>query len=470
MRHPARLLWLLCLITSGGARADDSVVTPWRDVLLPRVEIGAEANALTRWRPLFLGLFPDDVALREHLLEFTYPLENVPSATSSALGAWLNSIDPVLSALVVRENEALQLPAWNGPETPFPDHQPLRQLALVRTVALKAAWFHQRHDEALTLALESLALSRALLRAQEGLVPLINACAVWQLSLDGVYWLAHQPDLTSVQAARLQLALLRDERLAADALSRAFRGEFTFFTQVVIDRLPRTHDVEVLLSSIGSLGMAPAEAPAEGEPRLAVAVRDPFDREATLQAAADDVQGWVNAFTAGSLHPRGLSATHTGAHLERYAREIPALLRYATQDAPATAEQVAAVDAEIATIENPVGKLFLIITTSQWAPLSVSVFRREAQRSALTALLAWRRFGRSAPFNELVAGGLLPAAPADPFSAAPLLIDVKSPRIWSVGENGVDDGGAGDGENEGRPLDLTWPATMKAPTAPTRCW
>jgi hypothetical protein len=219
--------------------------------------------------------------------------------------------------------------------------------------------------------------------------------------------------------------------------------------------------VELLLSSIGSLGMAPAEAPADGEPRVTITDRDPFDRDATLQAAADDVQGWLNAFRAVSRHPRALSATHTGALLGKYTCEIPALFRYAVQDEPATAEQIKAVDAEIAAVKNPVGKLFLIITTSQWEPISGSVFRREAQRSALSGLLAWRRLGRPGQWKELVTAGLLSQPPADPFSTSALRSDLSSPRLWSVAENGIDDGGTGDGENLGRPPDLTWPLAGK---------
>ncbi len=429
--------------------------TPWRDLLLPRTELPAENNALTRWRPLFPRLFPDDAGLREHLRAGASPLENPEVVADPELKTWIASLTPVLSELVVRENEALQFPELLGPGTPFPDHQPLRQLALVRTVALKAAWLDGRRDEALAFAFENLALSRVLLRTQEGLLPLINATGVWQLSLDGVYWLARQPDLTPSQAARLQLALFGDERLAADALIRAFRGEFTFFTHFLAQRLPQTNDVELLLSGIGSFGLEPAISPPEGEPRLALAAREPFDREATLQAAAEDVQGWLNAF-ATSRHPRGLFATHTQARLKGYAQEIHALLRYAVQDTPGDGVQVGTVDAEIAAVENPVGKLFLVITTPQWEALSVSVFRREAQRGALTALLAWRRLGRPAAWKELVTAGLLATSPADPFSTGALRCKPGSSRIWSVGENGIDDGGAGDGENLGHPLDIVW--------------
>lgn len=437
--------------------ATEATTPPWRDLLLTRTELTEADNALTRWRPLLPSLFPEDHALAATLVDLSSPLTPAPDAAALT---WFATAQPVLSQTTLRPGEHLQLPPLHGPETPFPDHQPLRQLATVRVVAIKAAWADGHHDEAISLALENLALSRELLTTQEGLIPLLNASGIWQVSLDGVYWLTRRPDLTAAQAATLQTALFRDQSLAVTALSRAFRGEFTFFTRLVIDRLPHTRDPELLLSGIGSLGMNAPRPPAEGEPRLAIPARDIFDREATLQAASEDIHDWLTAFSATSRHPRGLSATHTYPRLLGYAREIPELLRYASQDELPTPEQIAAANAELATVKNPVGKLFLIITTSQWEPLSLSVFRREAQRSALTGLLAWRRLGKPAPWKELVTAGLLSEAPADPFGSATLRLDLKPARLWSVAANGTDDGGEGDGENLGQPADLVWPAAQ----------
>jgi hypothetical protein len=454
MCHPAAFLLLIAgLLTPFQALADETPV--WRELVLPRSELADSDNALTRWRPLLPALFPTDTALSDALIDLSSPLTPAPDGD---MRTWLDTVKPVLSQATLRPGEHLQLPPVNGPETPFPDHQPLRQLATVRVVALKAAWAHGHQDEAVSLALQNLALSRELLTTQEGLIPLLNASGIWQVTLDGVYWLTRQPDLTTTQAATLQTALLRDQSLATVALNRAFRGEFTFFTQVVVDRLPRTRDPELLLSGIGSLGMTPPQAPAEGEPRLAIATRDIFDPEATLQAASEDLRGWLNAFSTTSRHPRGLGATHTYPRLLGYAREIPALLRYASQDEPPTPAQLTAANTEIATVENPVGKLFIIITTSQWEPMSQSVFRREAQRSALTGLLAWRRIGKPAPWRALITAGFLAEPPVDPFSTEPLHYKLTPPAIWSVGANGTDESGAGDGENLGQPDDLTWPA------------
>lgn len=456
---PRPVLALLFLCVSGAAFASDSESpAPWRELLLERTELADSANALMRLRPLYETWTPADPQLAEELTAMSSPV----SAASPGPGllAWLGNATDSIAQARLQPGEFIQLPRIHGPETPFPDHQPLRQLTTVRIALMKTAWLAGESTAALDLALENLALSRALLTSQEGIVPLLNATGIWQLSLDGVYWLARQPDLSASQAARLQLALLRDERLASDALVRAFRGEFTFFTHLVVERLPRTRDVELLLSGISSLGMAPPAPPADGEPRLSIPpeVREPFDRETTLQSAADDVRGWTAAFAATDRHPRGFNERHTRRRLHAYATEIPSLLRYASDETPVTHAHIATIDAEIAAVKNPVGKLFLIIATSNWEPLSVHVYRRETQRRALTGLLAWRRFGQPAPWKDLVTAGLLTEPPADPFSTEPLHLKLTPPVIWSIGPNGIDDGGAGDGDNVGQPPDLVWPA------------
>ena len=456
MRRLPLLLTLLCLLATSCAHRTSS---DWHAQLLPRTELNPDNNALIRWRPFFPKLLPENSAIDEILARVVSPLETPTPSDTTVLAPWFASLTPTLNTLVLRSGEALQLPPITGPETPFPDHQPLRQLAVVRLALLKTAWLDGRHTEAIHLAVENLRLARAFLNAQEELVPLIQATSVWQLSLDGVYWLARQDNLSPEFAAQLQAELLGDADLAPRALTRAFRGEFTFFTRLVLARLPETHDVNLLLSSIGSLGMTEPEAPEPDEPRLVTPSRDPLDRDATLQFAADDISGWIVAFSAGR-YPRGFSARHTQARVQALATEVRPFLSYATEDIPPTPERIAAADTIVAAVKNPVGKLFLVITTAQWEPVVIHVFRREAQRSALVGLLAWHRLGRPATWDALMAAGVLATPPADPFSTDALLFDLDplNPRIWSIGPNGLDDNGAGSGENLGYPLDLTWPA------------
>lgn len=458
MRRPLAFVLLPLLLAAPLVRSEVPFNDGWRTRLLVRTELPPAANALMRWRPLLPLLFPEDPLIGQILTDELSPL-SAPPAEPARLSSWLNGLGPSLIALRLRPGESLQPLPLHGPETAFPDHQPLRQLAVVRNAAVKAAWRDHRSKDALALALDNLALARTLLATQEGIVPAIHATSVWEIALDGVYWLVRQPGLTADQASTLQADLGRDDALAVLGVQRAFRGEFTFFTRLVVDRLPRTHDPELLLNSIGSLGMTPPAAPEPGEPRLGISEHNPLDYEATLQAASDDVQDWISVITRTRRHPHAFHTPHTEARLHAYAREIPALLRYASSEAPPSTRQLAEADTEIATVANPIGKLFLVITTSQWAPISAHVFKREAERRALIGLLAMRRFGRPAAWEELVAAGLLTAPPDDPFGEGPLRCDpTNRPRIWSVGANGTDEGGTGDGDNTGRPPDLTWPS------------
>ena len=87
-----------------------------------------------------------------------------------------------------------------------------------------------------------------------------------------------------------------------------------------------------------------------------------------------------------------------------------------------------------------------------------SALRREAQRSALCGLLAWRVHGGPTPWEILVARDLLPAPPADPFSEGALHYELAPhPRVWSVFLDGRDDGGTLVDSNSGFPRDLVWP-------------
>jgi len=456
MRRLPLLLVLLGILATGCTHRTSE---GWEKQVLIRAQLPPERNALTYWRPHFAQLFPEDPAVVETLNRLSSPLESPAPADTTALNPWLALLAPAWSDLSLREGDSLQLPPITGPETPFPDHQPLRQLALVRLGLLKITWSEGRSADAVTLAIENLRLARAFLNAQEGLIPLIQATGVWQLALDGVYWIARQETLSREDAGRLQSELSADETLASQALIRALRGEFTFFTRLVLARLPETQDVNLLLSSISSLGIAEPEAPRPGELRLATPTKNPLDRDATLQLAASDITDWTHVL-ATQRHPRGFYALHTQKRLQAHAAEIGAFLSYAIEDIPPTTERIKAADTILARVKNPVGKLFLVITTSQWEAFSAHVYRREAQRSALTGLLAWRQLGQPADWHALIAGRVLSAAPADPFSSGSLQLDLDPlhPRIWSVGLNGLDDGGAGSGENTGYPLDLAWPA------------
>ncbi|MFH1496966.1 MAG: hypothetical protein ABII82_03990 [Verrucomicrobiota bacterium] len=416
-------------------------------------------SALDRWREHFSSLqnTPPEIAHRLPTLNSPVRDEILDTATAGTLRTLL----PVMDAFAMRPDDVLAFPPIHGPETPFPDHAPLNQVARLRMALIKLAWNDGQTDRALALAKQNLDLASAMLEAQQGIIPVIASVGTWQTALDGVYWLSRQPGLTPAQAALLQARLANDDSLAARALTRAFEGEYTFIQKVVIERLPVTNDPELLLSSIGSLGMAPPSAPPEGEPRLPVAEQPPLDATATLALSRARAHDYTQAFAAKPLrHPGQIwNEQHLPAH-RRLAQELGAFLSYAVEDLLATPERIAAANAVLATVDNPVGKLYVLIATPHWNSVSETVYRRQAQSNALQVLLAWRRLGRAADIATLRDAGLLDSTPADPFSDGPLLIDPQHARVWSVGPDGVDQGGEGDGENLGRPDDLAWPSVL----------
>jgi len=104
---------------------------------------------------------------------------------------------------------------------------------------------------------------------------------------------------------------------------------------------------------------------------------------------------------------------------------------------------------------NPGGKLLACFLTPYWDSFFILALRREAQRSALCGLLAWRIHGRPAPWAELK--DMLPEPPADPFGDGPLRYALDpEPRLWSIYVNSTDDGGQPVESNVGQPPDLVW--------------
>ncbi len=412
-------------------------------------------DALPRWRTSF-----EDLGRALSPLEKTGSLGNFESADSPPPDIPDEALRPALAlleGLSLAPGETLVLPPVHGPETPFPDHQPLRQLASLRTVQARREIAAGNFSQAVALVRQNLAQARATLNAQEGLIPLIQATSVWQCALDGVHALARSPGLSAADARALLSELQGDRRLAAVAIERALVGEYLHVYRVIVDRLPQTDDPELLLSAVGSLGMAEPEASAPGEIGLGLTDHLLLDRDATLAAYEADIRPYLAALAASTRLPRKIFDQHTAPTLAAYREQLGAFYDYSSGDAPVTFELIVRARAAMEATPNPVGKLLAIYLTPPWQVLMTSALRREAQRAALCGLLAWRIHGRPASWETLVAAGLLDSPPADPFSNGALLVELHdAPRVWSVHADGEDDGGQPVEGNYGQPEDLVW--------------
>lgn len=377
------------------------------------------------------------------------PLAPLPPELRARLGALIDGCS-------LKSGETIVFNRIHGPETPFPDHQPLRMIATARTALVRTAAAENDFVRAESLALAGLAQARATMESQAGLLPLIHALAVWEAALDGVHALARHPTLPEAAARRLLAALQADSRLAQTGLDRALRGEYHYVYRVVVERLPQTDSPDKLLSGIGSLGMDVAAEPDPNEPNLGRTKHPLLDVAATLDAAQADLAPYLAAINRSPRLPSGLFERTTAQTLDGWRRDLGDFYYYATVDYTPTPAELGKVRAALESVQNPGGKLLACFMTPPWEVIIGSALRREAQRSALCGLLAWRIHGRPAPWAELA--HLLPEPPADPFSDSPLQLEINhTPRVWSVYLDGTNSGGDPVTGNSGQPPDLVWP-------------
>lgn len=443
---PAALLFSACSSPSTRAPGPDRIA-----IASPREPVGTDA--LPRWRAHF-----DDFSSALSVIED--PLIPAESADSPLPVISAEQLAPALALLdrfSLSPGETILLPRVNGPETPFPDHYPLRQVASLRTIQARRALASGNLPEALSLVRQNLAQARATIESQAGIISLIHAMGVWQCALDGVHSLARSPALPEADARQLLAELQADSRLAPIALDRALRGEYHHVYRVVVERMPKTDDPDLALSAVASLGMADPEPLAAGELGLGLTKHTLLDPAATLAAYQADLAHYLDALAASSRFPRGLYARTTGPTLVTYRRELGAFYDYAGGEGAVTLDLILRARAALESTVNPIGKLLAVYLTPPWEVMMSSAFRREAQRSAVSALLAWRIHGRPAPWSEVVAAGILSSPPADPFSDGALLFETgDSARVWSVYLDAENDGGPPIEGNTGQPEDLVW--------------
>ncbi len=414
----------------------------------------AAENILPRWREQFplVGELVDRNGLDIIAYESPYdPLPELPAEFVARASTLLETLRPPADFSLVFD-------PIHGPETPFPDHHPLRQIASLRTVLVRHALADGDHAAALDLVRQNLRQARATLRAQEGILPYIHASGVWQAALDGVHAIVRDPAAIPDAMLRELLAeLLADANLAALASAQALLGEYEHIYKVIVERMPATDDPDLFLSSVSSLGMAEPCPLEPGELGLGLTTHPILDVPATLSAYRADLAPYFLAYARSSRLPRGLYATHTAPALASHHDDLGLFLPYSTGELEPTLANLALARAALESTPNPGGKLLALFLTPPWEAILTNLARREAQRSALCALLAWRIHGGPTTWEILVAKKLLPAPPADPFSAGALLYSLApEPRVWSVFSDGRDDGGKLVDGNYGQPDDLVW--------------
>lgn len=109
---------------------------------------------------------------------------------------------------------------------------------------------------------------------------------------------------------------------------------------------------------------------------------------------------------------------------------------------------------DYARTPNPLGRLYEIVflkrLTQMWSPVDMAQLKQDLNRvTSIKTLLAvqdyQKKFARwPKGLNELVGKKLLEKEPRDYFNGRGFKYDPTKKRIWSLGENGVDENGQGD--------------------------
>lgn len=412
------------------------------------------ADALPQWREHY-GTVAELLDLIEfNLIELESPYEPLPALPED----FIARTTTLLQALRLPASPVLIFDRIQGPETPFPDHHRLRQIASLRTLLVRHALANGDHAAALDLTRQNLRQARASLRAQEGIIPYLHASGVWQAALDAVHAIVRDSGPVSEALLRDLLGELQaDSTLAALASAQALHGEYEHVYRVIVERMPVTDDPDLFLSSVSSLGMDDPYPLEPGELGLGLTNHPILDVPVTLAAYRADLAPYFLAYARSSRLPRGIYAAHTVSTLAAYREDLGLFLPYATGDLVFSLANLARARVALESTPNPGGKLLAVFLTPAWESILTSLARREAQRSALCALLAWRIHGGPTTWEILVAKNLLPAAPEDPFSTGALRYALApKPRVWSVFIDEQDDGGELVDGNLGLPADLVW--------------
>jgi hypothetical protein len=123
----------------------------------------------------------------------------------------------------------------------------------------------------------------------------------------------------------------------------------------------------------------------------------------------------------------------------------PVLDRVKRAPLPLNQRAIARVRAAFNRFENPVGRLLAARPeVVDFSPRRS--FQARVEREATRTLLALRLYQRQRgdwpeELEELVAAGIIGRLPLDAFSDQPLRYDRKRLIVWSVGQDGRDDGG-----------------------------
>ena len=449
--------------TSFGQGADFSKLPT--DLLHVRTDLPPELNAATEWKAaesLFVPI-PEDI--RTSIIKsWSLDGKKLDSAENDSIRKWVEANSGALTQVDKSlQKDRAQIAAWNILR-PMPYATTMFNLTKARLFLADEAISRGDHTNARRLFVGNLKLSRLLRDAEAPMIHYLIACSMRSMTEKAISrWLnISNPDAEMIKQMLADLPELVEE---ADAYERVIRVEFTDCIPFQLDVKRLTEFwVESARTNEFILQMQPEELQRPmmivHDPKLLNLHSRPFDREKQIHFYESRFRLYAaNARSAWNKRDDS-SATETARIHERFLADIEPLLK-ATKNAklPLSSYAVRRAAQYYVKLENPVGRFWQSMDDSL-ARTHNRVFQARTERAVTRTILAIRLYGiiNGKPplrLEDLVAAGLLQTIPVDEFSGAPLHYSSEKRILWSVGENGTDDGGTS-GTNFWKEKDAVW--------------
>jgi hypothetical protein len=443
------VLVLLVAATAAGARGDDEVcaaseaLRPYIDpaVRYHRRPVADDDNAY----PLVieatrLEAMDADPAACFHDGGSTYHAEwpeVVRGADTNCIERALDANAPALEVF----DRALARPDLQSPllrlPLELPNFAPMRRLAILKLERAKARLRAGDSQGAIQDLQGLLRYARLFEAGDGGLIHLLVGVAIDGFAMAGARAYAAHPNADEPSLnALLESVVLNEHNLSA-VTAQAWQVEFNCVAvrvaeQVFNDGVGLPGGIPEWFFGTGSESARAGRIVFAGHPNA-------LDPRETLQLASERVAAMVEA----AQKDVGRPVTDLDAKLRVELAAWPDRWNISVRAARK-------VRAEMAAVDNPVGKWWALQEVSPWWTYldNVSLFRAIARgTSTLLALRLYElRTGElPATLTDLVSEGILATPPVDPYSGRPLGYHKIARAVWSVGPEEGPNGGAGCG-------------------------
>ncbi|HVC98075.1 MAG TPA: hypothetical protein VND64_30675 [Pirellulales bacterium] len=475
------------------------------EALCQRVPLADEENALGPWMEALKALTPCveieascDTAC--YCSDPTIPSLKLAANTQNYrenVAANRRSLELIDAGI---DRGRFQFPEMHGPESFSADFAPvfgLRDLVLLRDRYVRVLATDGQLEAAGRELLRSLQMADMVFRGDGRVVHFLVAVALKGIGIARCRAFAFSADATTETLTEILAALDRVTDLNG-LMARSVRLEFQFWSLPIFDRLAAADTLDKFVDTLleryySLLPLAPvdnAAAPVATDDRnawrrerimfLLEGHPAPFDIDQTVRMASGAIAAAVRAFDARPLSSppaptpqrevssRVLDQGAWPAHFDpvllyeyignsRDARKHRKLLKDCMSPEmlasiqPPRRAALAVAKRKLREISNPVGRL--LVERGACMPMvnPSTVARSPAEELATKVSLAIRlyfdRFGRApSELGELVAAGLLPQQPIDPFDGLPLRYSRERGLLWSVGFDRIDGNGDPSGD------------------------